>query len=349
MSQPPEANAPFARTREAVRDIARCGGFHPEARGATQHHADRLVLGHDHDGGVCGGTARKSRAAGAGPARCGSGCGHRHSTAPTGPARANRRAPSRSREFRRPRVDEISPAGKFRHVVGSDPGHGSAKVRGSHRPVVRSPNGVLEDFARFWAAGPPAYEPANIRAPTLLIVGDWDVITPPTMARGLYDASRQRPRTAPGIAVGRHTLPGHRETPRAPAARSAELSRRIVRRIHMLQLRPNCECCNTRSGRRFRCRLDLLLRVHLLRALRRRNLEGQLPQLRRRAGAPSAAGTREAAEVPGLDRTRLQAGRLRKTRCLKPHSSAACLSRSATSRIIASVSILPRAAMCRRT
>ena len=53
--------------------------------------------------------------------------------------------------------------------------------------MVRSPNGVLEDFARFWAAGQPAYEPANIRAPTLLVVGDWDVVTPPAMARGLYD------------------------------------------------------------------------------------------------------------------------------------------------------------------
>ena len=53
-------------------------------------------------------------------------------------------------------------------------------------PVVRSPNGVLQDFEELWAAGKPNYDPAKILAPTLLLVGEWDVVTPPAMAQGLF-------------------------------------------------------------------------------------------------------------------------------------------------------------------
>ncbi len=73
-----------------------------------------------------------------------------------------------------------------------------------------------------------------------------------------------------------------------------------------------------------------------------------------RTAAASCCGARRARptncmKYPGLDGARLQARRLRKARCLKPRSSAACRKRSATSRTIASGSILPRGATCRRT
>ena len=83
------------------------------------------------------------------------------------------------------RVADISPAADFdtwwRATLATDP-------EGARRtpPVVRSPNGVLQDFAELWAAGKPSYDPAQIRAPTLLLVGEWDVVTPPTMARELF-------------------------------------------------------------------------------------------------------------------------------------------------------------------
>ena len=35
-------------------------------------------------------------------------------------------------------------------------------------------------------AGESAYDPAEIRSPTLLVVGEWDVVTPPTMAITLF-------------------------------------------------------------------------------------------------------------------------------------------------------------------
>jgi pimeloyl-ACP methyl ester carboxylesterase len=84
------------------------------------------------------------------------------------------------------KVEEISPLENFNEwwkvTLATDP-EGAARSP----PVVRSPNGVMRDFNDSWAAGRPTYDPAKIRVPTLLIVGDWDVITPPAMAQGLYE------------------------------------------------------------------------------------------------------------------------------------------------------------------
>ena len=77
MSQPPEANAPFAGTREAVRDIAAAVDFILKRRGATQ-----LTLI-----GWSWGTTTTAAFAAEQPGkvgrlvlsgRCGWGCGHRH-------------------------------------------------------------------------------------------------------------------------------------------------------------------------------------------------------------------------------------------------------------------------------
>jgi len=185
MSQPPEANAPFAGTREAVRDIAAAVDFILKRRDATQ-----LTLI-----GWSWGTTTTAAFAAEQPGKVGR-------LVLSGPVWLGVRPPpfhgayrTSTRESARafaiagipqPRVNEISPSANFDTWWAATLATDSEGSRQSP-PVVRSPNGVLEDFARFWTAGPPAYEPANIRAPTLLIVGDWDVITPPTMARGLYD------------------------------------------------------------------------------------------------------------------------------------------------------------------
>src|SRR4029079_12981555 len=58
-------------------------------------------------------------------------------------------------------------------------------------PVVRSPNGVLQDFKELWAAGKPTYDPARIRAPTLLAVGECDVFSRRIMAQTLYGGLTQ--------------------------------------------------------------------------------------------------------------------------------------------------------------
>jgi alpha-beta hydrolase superfamily lysophospholipase len=52
-------------------------------------------------------------------------------------------------------------------------------------PVVRAPNGALADGLRTWEADTRYYDPSTITVPTLLVVGEWDVDTPPSMAQAL--------------------------------------------------------------------------------------------------------------------------------------------------------------------
>ena len=53
-------------------------------------------------------------------------------------------------------------------------------------PVLRAPNGVLQDFRTYWIAGKPQYDPADIRVPTFLIHAEWDADLPSDQARGYF-------------------------------------------------------------------------------------------------------------------------------------------------------------------
>ena len=53
-------------------------------------------------------------------------------------------------------------------------------------PVVRAPNGVIEDLRKYWMSGAPHYDPANITVPTLVILAEWDADTPPYMAQAVF-------------------------------------------------------------------------------------------------------------------------------------------------------------------
>jgi pimeloyl-ACP methyl ester carboxylesterase len=53
-------------------------------------------------------------------------------------------------------------------------------------PVIRAPNGVLQDGVEYWQAGRPLYDPSAITVPTLLVVGEWDHDTPPSLAQTLF-------------------------------------------------------------------------------------------------------------------------------------------------------------------
>jgi esterase/lipase len=44
----------------------------------------------------------------------------------------------------------------------------------------------MKDLAEIWAKGRSTYVPSAILAPTLLVVGEWDGITPPAMAQELF-------------------------------------------------------------------------------------------------------------------------------------------------------------------
>jgi len=53
-------------------------------------------------------------------------------------------------------------------------------------PLLRAPNGVIQDSREYWSAGRPYYDPAAITAPTLLIHGEWDQDTPGYMAEAIF-------------------------------------------------------------------------------------------------------------------------------------------------------------------
>jgi len=74
-------------------------------------------------------------------------------------------------------------------------------------PVLRAPNGVVQDGLEFHGAGKPYYDPAKITVPTLLVLGEWDRDTPPYMAQTLFPLLVN----APGkrfvmLAEGTHTI-----------------------------------------------------------------------------------------------------------------------------------------------
>jgi pimeloyl-ACP methyl ester carboxylesterase len=185
MSQPPEANPPFARTADAVRDISAAVDFILARRKATQltlvgwswGTTTTAAYAAEHPGKVRALVLVSPVWLGVNPPQY------------TGAYRTSTRESARAFAIAgmpKERVDEIAPLADFdawwRATLATD-------AEGARRtpPVVRSPNGVLQDFAELWATGKPgAYDPARIRAPTLLVVGEWDVITPPAMAQALF-------------------------------------------------------------------------------------------------------------------------------------------------------------------
>ncbi len=86
----------------------------------------------------------------------------------------------------------LIPTGWFdtwaRAVLDSDPD--GAKLS---PPVLRAPNGTLVDILGGWLMGKRLYDAEQIRVPTLLIKGEWDVDTPAAMAQGLFANLKNAP------------------------------------------------------------------------------------------------------------------------------------------------------------
>jgi pimeloyl-ACP methyl ester carboxylesterase len=74
-------------------------------------------------------------------------------------------------------------------------------------PVVRAPNGVIQDSTEFFAAGKPYYDPSKITVPTLLIHAEWDKDTPPYMAQTLFPLLVNSPgKRYVALAEGTHSI-----------------------------------------------------------------------------------------------------------------------------------------------
>ena len=61
--------------------------------------------------------------------------------------------------------------------------------------LLRAPNGVIHDIRNYWMQGKTTWNPADIRVPTLLIGGNWDRDTPPSMAQSILERLTSAPAT----------------------------------------------------------------------------------------------------------------------------------------------------------
>src|SRR5690606_462491 len=79
----------------------------------------------------------------------------------------------------------LIPPGWFEHWAGVTWATDPEGLRRNPQ-VLRAPNGVLLDSREYAQAGRPYWDPAKVRAPTLLAVAEWDQDTPPAMATAIF-------------------------------------------------------------------------------------------------------------------------------------------------------------------
>ncbi|MCX8132556.1 MAG: alpha/beta hydrolase [Roseococcus sp.] len=212
MSQPPEANPPLVRGETAVADIAAAAAFIRQRRGLP-----RLV-----HMGWSWGTATQGRFAADNPAlverlvlyaplwlREGASPAAIGATAELGAYRFVTQAQARERWLAGvpdSARNTLIPAGWFEHWAGVTWATDPEGLR-RNPPALRAPNGVLLDSREFWQAGRPFYDPARITAPTLLVVGEWDRDTPPSMAFSILPLLTASPgKRLVVLGEGTHTM-----------------------------------------------------------------------------------------------------------------------------------------------
>lgn len=212
MAQPAEANPPLVRGEEAVRAIAAVSAHIRERRGvprtvlmawswgcsliaryATENPgmAERLVL-----------YAPQWVREGASPAAAGAG--------PTlGAYRTVTQAQARERWMNG--VPEAAragliPPGWFEHWAGVTWATDPEGMR-QNPSVLRAPNGVLLDSREFWQAGRPFWDPSKVTVPALIVVGEWDRDTPPSMSTTLFPLLTASPgKRCVLLGEGTHTM-----------------------------------------------------------------------------------------------------------------------------------------------
>jgi len=74
-------------------------------------------------------------------------------------------------------------------------------------PVLRAPNGVVQDIREYWSSGKPTYDPAAITAPVFLAHAEWDQDTPAYMLHALFSKlTNTKYKRYVEIGEGTHTV-----------------------------------------------------------------------------------------------------------------------------------------------
>ena len=80
----------------------------------------------------------------------------------------------------------LIPPGVFDALVGRDARRPIRSAARWTRRRLRAGNGVRAEFANYWGAGKPFYDPGKITVPTLLIHAEWDADLPSDMAEAYF-------------------------------------------------------------------------------------------------------------------------------------------------------------------
>ncbi|MGA9092384.1 MAG: alpha/beta fold hydrolase [Bradyrhizobium sp.] len=74
-------------------------------------------------------------------------------------------------------------------------------------PMLRAPNGVVEDSMKYWSAGKALYDPGKIKVPTLLLHAEWDADLPSYQAQGYFAQLKNTPyKRLIELGEGTHTV-----------------------------------------------------------------------------------------------------------------------------------------------
>ena len=95
-----------------------------------------------------------------------------------------------------------------------------AAAQERHPPSVRVPAGMRAAFAEMNRLGQLPYDPARITMPALVIVGDWDEVSPPAQGMWVYEHLGSRLKRFVVLSQGGHRL--HLERSRYQLYREAE-------------------------------------------------------------------------------------------------------------------------------
>ena len=74
-------------------------------------------------------------------------------------------------------------------------------------PVLRAPNGILQDSRDYWQAGRPQYQPADITVPVLVIHAEWDADLPTYQTAAYFEQLTHTPyKRWVQLGEGTHTV-----------------------------------------------------------------------------------------------------------------------------------------------
>lgn len=210
MEQPAEQSAPIVRTETAVRDVGAAADFVRERRGVAKIN----LMGWSWGTSIMGWYTAQNNAKVAklvlyAPAWLRQSASLTDSGGALGAYRQVSMASARERWLKGVAEDkkaDLIPAGWFEAwaeaTLASDPA--AAK---KNPPVLRAPNGVVQDGREYWGAGKPLYDPAEIRVPTFLAHAEWDQDLPSTMLHAYFAKLSNVPyKRYVEIGEGTHTV-----------------------------------------------------------------------------------------------------------------------------------------------